>query len=140
MAQNTIRLAGTCKWARLYDIDEQYECWGLTLYPDDDSKKVFDDSGLKLKIKEDEDGLHFALRRKTEAKFKDETKKLPPPKVIDVDGRELDPDEVRSIGNGSSVICTVEVYDTKKYGKGHRLVAVRVVDHVVYEPKVTEIY
>ena len=140
MAQNTIRLAGTCKWARLHDLDEKYECWGLTLYPDEESKKVFDASGLKLKINEDEDGLHFSLRRKPEAKFKDETKQLAPPKVIDADGRSLDADEVRSIGNGSSVICTVEVYETKKYGMGHRLVAVRVTNHIPYTPRDMEIY
>lgn len=138
MTSQTIRLSGTCKWARLFDKDDKYDCWSLQLYPDEASQKVFDNSGLKLKVKEDEDGLNFQLRRKPEVKFTDETKQLNPPKVVTAEGTEMDPDEVRSIGNGSTVVCTVEIYNTKKYGMGHRLNAVRVMDHVVYEPKVEE--
>lgn len=125
MAQ--IYLTGTCKWAKIAKPDEKYNFYGLDLYLDQESIEKFDKSGLQLTKKAGEEGIYISLKRKPQALIKGELVNFGPPQVLDADNAVFG----GVIGNGSTVTCKVNVYDTAK-GKGHRLEAVRVDTLVEY--------
>lgn len=129
-----IKLSGTCFWPRLVKPDSKYSKWGIDLYLDKKSKKVFDDSGLQLSIRSNEDGEYIKLSRPTQKVFGKKVQEFDPPEVVNKDGNPMDP---YTIGNGSEVIAEVCVYDTVK-GKGHRLEKVIVTKLLAREPQRTE--
>ena len=125
MATDTIQISGLAKWVKHMEPDNKFAppTYQLNIYPDTDSKKVYKASGLKVKYKEDEDGEFLKFKRKQE------------------DGRpftflkgEKDFYD-KAIGNGSIVTAKIEVYDTKSFGKGHRLEAIRIDKLVEYVPE-----
>lgn len=127
MATNQIYLSGIVKWAKVYKPDDKYHNYSVNLALDQDSQKEFDGSGLRLRPKkDDQDGIEYVRFRRGEEDG--------PPIVVDSQGEKL----TALIGNGSKVTIRVEVYDTKSYGKGHRLMAVRVDDLIVFERKDTD--
>jgi hypothetical protein len=131
MASNIIYASGTAKWARVYEsqMDTKYgEKFHLTLYPDKASLATMKEAGCRLTFKEDEEGTFVKVSRDNMKQFKDKLEKLGPPKVLDAGGNAFD----KIIGNGSKVTVKLTVYDTVK-GKGTRLEAVRVDEHVPYE-------
>jgi hypothetical protein len=133
MATTTVFLSGTCKWAKVYKPDEKYKNWQIQLYPDDESMKVYDQSGMSMAKKEDEAGVFITFRRPESKLIKNEVVEFAPPVVKDKLGRTMD----KLIGNGSKVAIKVSVYDTMK-GKGHRLEEVKVLDLVEYQKSNTE--
>lgn len=128
MGTKSYTFTGPCKWAKLVSPDEKYNKYGLDMYLDEENMKVFEASGMQLKVKEDEDGKFVSFRRPVKTLFKDEVKEWGVPKVTMADGSELE----ELVGNGSNVTVEVDVYDTVK-GPGHRLNTVVVNELVVYK-------
>ena len=122
MATKFIDLTGMVKWVKTRKPDEKYNNWTLN----------FQDSGLQIRPKDDEDGKFVIFRRPAEKVIKSELVKFDPPKVWDAGNQPFD----GIIGNGSSATVKVAVYDTVK-GKGHRWEAIRVDKLVEYVPPET---
>lgn len=131
MAVQTIYLSGEAKWARVFEsqMDTKFgEKFHLNLKPDDASRIILKSSGSRVKAHEEEDGTWYKFSRDNKKEFKGELTVLGPPKVVDKDGTtSFD----KMIGNGSKVTVKLDIYDSK-YGKGTRLEAVRVDEHVPY--------
>lgn len=127
MATSAVYLTGKAKWAKVYQPDDKYQNWTVQLYMDKDSLKKYQESGMSMAIKEDEEGQYVTFRRPMAKLIKQEMVKFAPPTVVDSDGNAFD----KTIGNGSDVTLKVLVYDTMK-GPGHRLEAVRVDKWVEY--------
>lgn len=138
----TYKFRGKAFWARVYEGNHDEfggkEFYKITVALDDESWALFNKSGLKLKPKEvssDDDTLGITFRRDVHAKTGVDKKGKPwslgggAPRVVDVDGDEFDD----LIGNGSVVEVLVERYPSKIGKWGHRLEAVKVIDHVQYE-------
>lgn len=134
MSTHTIYVTGKAKWARVYEsqMDTKYgEKFHITVYPDEASLINLKTSGSRLEMKEDEDGKFFKFSRDNKAIFRDKEEVLGPPKVVHkVEDKYLPFDKI--IGNGSVVTIRLAIYDSKK-GKGTRLEAVCVDEHVPYE-------
>lgn len=133
MATKFFDLTGTVKWAKVRKPDDKYNNWTVNFYPDERSWRIFQDSGLQIRPKEDEDGKFVIFRRPAEKLIKSELVKFEPPKVWDANNQAFD----GIIGNGSSATVKVAVYDTVK-GKGHRWEAIRVDKLVEYNPPAVE--
>lgn len=125
---------GKAKWAQLglgpkpeENADKEYEAWKMNLYFDEDSMAEFRDSGIRLTIKEDDDGRYVTFRRPFSKKIGDELVKFEAPAVKTKEGEPF----TNYLGNGSDVIIKVLSFDTRK-GKGHRLEAVQVLEVVEY--------
>lgn len=127
MASSYYYLSGKAKWAKLFKPDDKYKNWQIQVYMDDPSMKIFDESGMTMQKKQDEDGTFVTFRRPEAKVIRDELVKFNPPEVLDAEGNKLD----KLVGNGSEVTVKVIVYDTMK-GKGHRLEAVKVNKLVEY--------
>lgn len=128
MAAEFFYITGKCKWAKVFKPDTQFEpnAWKIDIYLDEEGLATHKESGLKTKVKEDEDGKFVGFSRKCGVfPWGDE---IPPPEVVDAKGNKFE----KLIGNMSTVAIEFEVYDTKKFGKGHRLNKVVVIDHVEY--------
>jgi len=131
MSTQTIYVTGKAKWARLYEsqMDTKFgEKFHVTLYPDEESLIALKASGSRVKAHEDADGVYFKFSRDNKKTFKDQEEILGPPDVVTVEGDERKPFD-KIIGNGSTLTLRLSVYDSK-FGKGTRLEAVRVDEHV----------
>lgn len=123
---------GPCKWAKVYDPDEYNgeRKWKIDVFLNKNEIKSLKESGLKLKVKEDEEGLKFVtFSRPVVKEIKGEMVDFDPPKVLDKDHNPI----TDLIGNGSLVTAKVLVYNSAM-GPGHRLEAVRVDNLVSYDP------
>lgn len=127
MASSYFYLSGKAKWAKLFKPDDKYKNWQIQVYMDADSMKIYDESGMTMQKKQDEDGTYVTFRRPEAKVIKDELVKFDPPTVLNSEGNKLE----QLVGNGSDVTVKVIVYDTMK-GKGHRLEAVKVNKLVPY--------
>lgn len=138
----TFKFRGEAYWARVYEGNHDEfggkEFYKITVALDDASWDTFNKSGLKLKpkgVSSDDDTLGITFRRDVHAKTGVDKKGKPwtlgggAPRVVDVDGDEFDD----LIGNGSVVEVLVERYPSKVGKWGHRLEAVKVIEHVQYE-------
>lgn len=134
MASSYFYLSGKAKWAKLFKPDDKYKNWQIQVYMDADSMKIYDESGMTMQKKQDEDGTYVTFRRPEAKVIKDELVKFDPPTVLDSEGNKLE----QLVGNGSDVTIKVIVYDTMK-GKGHRLEAVKVNKLVPYVKQDTAI-
>lgn len=132
MATKTYYFSGVCEW---FKKDDEYRKHSLDLYMDEPSWEKFEKSGAQLKRREKNGRRFVSFGRSFEKMIKGEVKTLGPPLIIDVDGESI---ELKKIGNGSSVTCKVNVYDTPK-GKGTELVAVRVDNLIEYNPTEIEV-
>lgn len=126
-----IFLTGTAKWVKITKPDSLYGHYGLDLYLDKGSMEKFKESGLTLKLREDEDGTFVKLRRDPEKVLNGEVVKFGAPKLLIFEDGEYKPFD-RLVGNGSFVNCKVRTFDTKN-GVGHRLEAVAVENLVPYD-------
>jgi hypothetical protein len=128
MATKQHYFTGKAKWAKVYKPDEKYNNFAINIELDDASKKEFDGTGIRVQPKKDEsDGLTYYRFRRSEEDG--------PPLVVDNQGEPFS----KLIGNGSNVTVRVESYDSKKYGKGHRLQAVRINDWVEFDAEKREV-
>ena len=129
MAQETYYFSGKCEWAKVQEPDKKYNHYCIDVILDEESWDVYNRSGLKLKIRENEKGeKSVRFRRDVEKVFNGETVSLGKLKVINANEEKLE----ALVGNGSAVTVKVSTYDTKTMGKGHRLEAVRVNELVTY--------
>lgn len=130
MATQFFYFKGSCKWAKVYEgqEDKKYGHFGLDFFPDD--PKAFFATGVQLKERKDPetDKVFVQLRRKPSQLIKGELVKFGTPKVIDKNDQPFG----NLIGNGSKVTVKIAVYDTVK-GKGHRLEAVKVDEWVEFK-------
>lgn len=133
----TLYFRGICKWAKVYKPDPEYNNYSVVLYPDKESLKKYKESGLRLQIKEDDDGKNITFRRPHEKQINGENVVFGPPGAFLVTNKETSEYEKTTdlIGNGSDVVLKVSTYDAGSKGKGHRLEGILVYDLVKYEPK-----
>lgn len=147
---------GVVAWCRLYPGQEdEYggnRFWKMNFYPDEDTRLKMKAAGIQLRFKDDDGeksgiaGKYVVLKRPTEKEFDGEIQKFLPAQISDKSGilvkykvNEAGDDfeqvgEKVVIGNGSKVRVTLEVYDTKRFGKGTRLRSVKILDLVEYIP------
>lgn len=134
MATKVYYFRGTCKYAKVYEPDENFDkktkSYKINMYLDDASWDLFDQSGIQLekRLDKNEDTRYVIFKRAEFMMRKGNYEKLDPPSVINNDGESI----TDLIGNGSTVVCKVTVYDTLR-GKGHRLEAVKVETLVPYD-------
>lgn len=132
MANKTLYLRGLINWAKVQTPDEKYEVYTLDFHPDKDSWIVYKESGLQLKIRENEkDGDFIKVRRPVSKKSGKQLVEMGPPQVLlkNDDGEYVDYKGL--IGNGSTGVIKVRVYDTDR-GPGHELLSVAVDELVTY--------
>ena len=133
MASNVVFMTGKAEWCKFVEPDKEYQYYGLDLAPNDEGWETFKESGLQLQPTDRNNDKWIRLRRPVSKLIKGEVVEFGAPKVLHPDGEtEWNFDTDGLIGNGSTVTCKVVVYDSKK-GKGHRLEAVRVDEHIKYE-------
>lgn len=130
MATKFYYLKGKAKWVKARKPDEKYGNYTMNLYLDEASEKIFEESGLQIEPKQDEEGTFYTFRRPHEKMIKREVVVFGPPGVFNADNTEFD----GLVGNGSRVTIKVSVYDTIK-GKGHRWESIRVEELVEYNPE-----
>jgi hypothetical protein len=141
MANSVLYLSGVIYWAKVDKPDPKYGNYTLDLFLDDESMQKFKLSGLGLKIRpaKDGEGEFIKLRRAQDKIYNGSKKDLGPPALKIQDGVDDAGEPIfvdlgdRKIGNGSTGICKIRVYDTDK-GKGHELLAVAVTSLIEYEP------
>lgn len=134
MSTYTIYVTGKAKWARVFEsqMDTKYgEKFHITVYPDEASLINLKTSGSRLEIKEDEEGKFVKFSRDNRRTFKEREEVLGPPRVVHKVEDKYPPFD-KIIGNGSTVTCRLSIYDSSK-GKGTRLEAVCVDEHIPYE-------
>jgi len=138
MARKNYYFSGIAKWAKVQEPQDNFDKTGkeysIDLYLNPESLALFQESELRIKLYEDEDGKYVKFRRPETKIIKEEAVELGKPKVMLNDGTEIDD----LVGNGSEVVCKVSVYDTRM-GKGHQLEAVRVDNLVEYTGEPEEI-
>jgi hypothetical protein len=131
------KFTGKCKWAKLAEPDDfkGQKKYKINLYLDKAGLRQLNESEARLQVRTDDDGKYVTFSRAETKLIKEETKEQGPPWVLQVvDGEEVDFDDPRRIGNGSTVTVKIAVYDTRM-GKGHTLEAVRVDELVEYNPE-----
>ena len=127
MATRYVDLKGKCKWAKVWKPDTKYDKYSIDLCPDEASRKIIDELGLKSSFKQDQSTgeEYMSFRRDpnhTVFTGKDQRGPAGAPKVLGID-KDV------PIGNGSDVTIRLAVYSyDNKFGKGtgSRLEAVHV--------------
>lgn len=103
----------------------------VTLIMDEENKDKFVSSGSRLKIRERDDGRYMVYLKRLWVH-----PTIPelggPPEIVHADNTPWNPDEDGLIGNGSKGYVLISTYDTKT-GKGTRLDALQIIEHVPYE-------
>ncbi len=130
MAQKIYYFSGMFKWAKVHQPDTKFgEKYQIDVYLDDASLDLFNKSGSRSKVRQDDDGTFIKFSRNRWQKDNEgKDMDMGPPDVLSSNNEPFD----KLIGNGSKGTVKVEVYDSK-YGKGTRLAAVRVDQHVPFE-------
>lgn len=123
---------GIGKWCKVHTPDKTYGNYTLDLYPDELSWELYNDSGLDLKKRENEDGTFIKLRREPERLIAGDVVNIGGPKVWILDSEGNKTEFTENIGNGSRIVCKVSVYQGRR-GVGHRLEEVLVEDLVEYK-------
>lgn len=126
MSTQILFFSGTCKWANGLTKTNKFDRYTICMYLDDESKAKFEEHGLQLKIRTDDDGDNYVQFHRPHSKLvRNETRLLGMPEILKEDGSHYEEGEAPRIGNGSKVTCKVTCYDTQK-GKGTQLEAVRI--------------
>jgi hypothetical protein len=119
---------GPCKWAMLDKMDEEYRNYKINIYLDKANLKKFTESGINIKLHEDDEGKYVIFKRNVDRLLEGMPEK--PKKLLhDGDGNYSEFNGL--IGNGSTVTAKVQVYNGKK-GVGHRLEAVAIEKLIPY--------
>lgn len=132
MSNKTVYLRGTINWAKVQTPDEKFDVYTLDLHPDKDSWIVFKESGLQLKIREHEkDGDFIKVRRPVTKKSGKTLVEMGPPQVLLKNDEGTYEPYAGLIGNGSTGVVKLRVYDTDR-GPGHELLSVAIDNLVEY--------
>lgn len=133
-------LQGKAKWAKLIHPDVNPnggKKWKIDLYPDEASLEKINklkEEGLLNVLKKDDDGYYMTFGRATEKIMRGSVVAFTPPVVLD---KDMNITEGLTIGNGSDVTISLEVYKYHKPGGAKsgiaaRLKAVKVDNLVVF--------
>lgn len=132
-----IKVRGRAAWARVqkdnFDDYRGSKNWKICLFPDKESVQKLKDAGSQVRVKYDEgeksgiEGKYYQFKRQVEKDWGRGVEPLTPVEVT-LNGEDYE----GTIGNGSEVELTLEVYPTKNFGNGTRLVAVDVLDLIEY--------
>jgi hypothetical protein len=153
MATKWVTVRGVVRWTKVYEPDAFMgaENWKVDFAPlNEYERKKWDDTGIQLKFRKEEDGLEYTrLRRPVKKVFSDEVTFFAPPEItgaVNVQYQDENGERIRQykkgekinrvgepveIGNGSEVLVNVCYYDTVK-GKGHRLESINVLNLVPF--------
>lgn len=153
MATRWLTVKGIVKWSKVYELDAFLGSsnWKVDFAPlNAVERKKWDDSGIQLKFRKEDDGLEYCRLRRPEKKvFNDETTFFAPPEItgaVSVQYQDENGERIRvykkgdkvnrvgepvEIGNGSEVLVNVCYYDTVK-GKGHRLESINVLNLIEF--------
>lgn len=153
MATKWITVRGVVRWAKVYEPDAFMgaENWKVDFAPlNAVERKKWDDTGIQLKFRKEDDGLEYTrLRRPVKKVFSDEVTFFAPPEItgaVSVQYQDENGERLRQykkgetmnrvgepieIGNGSEVLVNVCYYDTVK-GKGHRLESINVLNLIEF--------
>lgn len=139
MASKTqyIKVRGRAAWARVqkenYDDYRGSKNWKICLFMSKDEEKKLKEAGSQVRVKYDEgeksgiEGKYYQFKRAVE---KDWGRGVEPLTPVEITYQGQDFQE--AIGNGSEVELTLEVYPTKNFGNGTRLVSVDILDLIEY--------
>lgn len=137
MATKFHKFTGVGEWFKIFIPDDYngVKRYTLNFYPDD--KKAIKDSGIQLRY-DRATNSYIRPRRELEKRINDKMVEFGRPEIVDKDDTPWDTAEMGYIGNGSRVELTIAVYDTKGFGKGHRLEKVKILEFIPYEKQETE--
>jgi hypothetical protein len=138
MATVVVQIPATLEWTKVFEATRDrgefdIETDGATtvdLIVDSEGEQIIKDAGIRKQGKPADGGTRYKIKRPWKDKF-DREWAAGPPDVYAPDGSKWDIDTNGMIGNGSTGIVFVEVYDTKM-GKGCRLKGLQVINHVPY--------
>lgn len=119
-----IKVRGKGKWIK-HNAPNEWNKWTHVLYPDAqslDKIRELQGAGIKNQVKKDDDGWYVSFSRPTTLTVKGKVIALQPPLVTLADGTPL---AGRSIGNGSDLTTTLEVYPHKVPGSDKMAKAAR---------------
>lgn len=153
MATKWVTIKGIVRWAKVYELDAFMGSsnWKVDFAPlNAAERKKWDDTGIQLKFRKEDDGLEYCRLRRPEKKvFSDEVTFFAPPEItgaVSVQYQDENGERIRQykkgdkvnrvgepveIGNGSEVLVNVCYYDTVK-GKGHRLESINVLNLIEF--------
>lgn len=159
MSTKWLTVRGVVRWTKVYEPDAFMgaENWKVDFAPlNAQERKKWDDTGIQLKFRKEDDGLEYTrLRRPVKKVFSDEVTFFAPPEItgaVSVQYQDENGERIRQykkgdkvnrvgepveIGNGSEVLVNVCYYDTVK-GKGHRLESINVLNLVEFVRGVSE--
>lgn len=104
-----IKVRGKGKWIK-HNAPNEWNKWTHVLYPDSqslDKIRELQGQGIKNQVKKDDDGWYVTFSRPTTITNKGKVSPMSPPIVTDAMGKSL---TGVSIGNGSDLTTTLEVY------------------------------
>lgn len=134
MASEFIKVKGKGKWIK-HGAPNEWNKWTHVLYPDAqslDKIRALQGDGVKNQVKKDDDGWFVTFSRPTTLTVKGRVIRMDPPIVTMPDGTSL---EGKSIGNGSDIETTLEVYPHKVPGTDKMAKAARwhstIVDNLI---------
>jgi len=132
-----IKVRGRATWARVqkdnFDDYRGSKNWKICLFPTKEEEKKIKEAGSQVRVKYDDgeksgvEGKYYQFKRQVEKDWGRGVEPLTPVEVT-YRGEEY----TDNIGNGSEVELTLEIYPTKNFGNGTRLVAVDVIDLIEY--------
>ena len=142
MAATNIDVKGKLQWAKVFESNRDRAEWTaetdgeykVTVFMDADMAKALKDTGCSKKIEETPEGFKVTFSRPHKGA---QDWMGCAPLVADVSGKIWNVDEKGLIGNGSTGIVKVQIYDTKAGRRGSRLMGLQVLDHVVYNAEGT---
>lgn len=124
MASEFIKVKGKGKWVK-HGAPNEWNKWTHVLYPDAqslDKIRELQGMGIKNQVKKDDDGWYTTFSRPTTLTVKGKIVKMDPPVMTLADGTSL---EGKSIGNGSDLTTTLEVYSHAVPGSDKKAKAAR---------------
>lgn len=132
---------GKLSYAKLVVPDEYkgVKKWKVCLHPDPKDIPKIQATGISTHLKDENEassgvaGKFFQFNRPTTIMVQGTETPLDPPRLLDTEGEEFEFEEGIGIGNGTTATVLVTVYDTKSFGKGCRIDAVKIHDLVEYE-------
>lgn len=142
MATTHIYVPGKIMWAKgLNIIDKEYGTYNAQLIVDEAQKNTLVNAGCQAEFKAKDGNFLFKIKKdSTRIIYDPETKEkrtvdASPPEVFltSPEGQRIDLDP-KTVGNESDVTAKLELYDTRKGGKGTRLLSVRVENLIEYKP------
>ena len=125
------------EWAKVFEPDTKFTpVYSVDAVLDQQHVKQLQEDGLGDMIKEKDGNKVFRFKKKAISK---DGKPLPPPKVVDMKKQPF----TELLGNGTVCNIAYEPFDYEfagRKGKTARLLALQVVDHVPFVPKVEDLF